>query len=1107
MKKMLTTIIAASMIMSAVPVMQASAESPSPTRTVRWDETTLTDSAMTLNYSSTDNSTLENFAYDKADFVTASKGKTESGARINTAKPVTGLFGKAADDVAVNMHTDNAKANAQGSNDNKEVYSPRYMFTNHATGNNYNIIARPKNPGGYERISFDLALSESVKEAYFQAQNPDASNRKDIFKTTRTGFSFMGGNTISYDKPLQSDKWYHIELVLRNGTADSETAHKGWVYIDGKKLAEADFTWADNNNNAKKIERLNEYFLGFTGSGNGSSSVFLERDAYFDNMKLEYWNAALTEAEAPVRTGNVDLSTNNTALEERNVNGVYAGIASTITVADYKASLKNQNLAVVVRDSEGNEVADSESLAGEGNYIVLTDTDGVTYYKKAFTSRNIMSTDFDDQRLSLSGAPAGGIWNTINQYNTEAYPALTTAVRASIGGKSVDDYAYAVNIDDYVGAADSSSKFFGFSPVNPMTSAYAGNHIVVENSIYIADSNINRTYSINTTEGTSIQFVMSASTDEQVMKRVRIGRADTGTYNKDVFNLTANCWHKFAVVFTPGSKNITVFVDDQRLDFTDILKNGFDSVSRVRFTTGVNQGTDAVPVNSHTYIDDFRVIETPENYAPDMSGLTSEEYIVNNQDRTIMISGEAVAREEFDSKITVSGTFTIYDDENMNSSSMSQMVVSPGMVVAVKNRSGMVLLYTVVSTPTYASNTFDEADNDNSLTNSAPNGEGWGAMKLNNAAYPGHSAEIVKAGYGKAENNSAYRLRTENFVGNQNESNDNLFDPFYHYCVNSEGFENGVFVYATDLMLSDTESIRQFEFSTKDASNNAQGFTLRIANGSNVIKLSSSTGQELASAVITLDRWHRIAVAIPSGTNTASLYIDGQRIADNVAVTTLEGGIQNITRVKVSIDFGSRTEENAAYGMTSYDNISFYQNFEGYTEKAPAVTGNMVNDKSITPASPQMTIKSLIEGLTFSENTVRRAVYTDSTFSKQATDNDIITGREILVAESNDGIIEYYTISGQCSYGEINLTKNDTSAEASLNVSNYSNDSATGIIILCEYSGDTLKNVVMQNFNIDSGVDQEISIDMTGISAGSRVEAFVWNSLDDMVPLTPSVSK
>lgn len=568
--------------------------------------------------------------------------------------------------------------------DSKTAYTLD-MYTNYSK-NGLNINGRLAKNGGYARYDMDFALTDGITQFGVQVRNADASNTwKNLFLFTSSTYESMGV-TGGLSSELLKDEWHHAEVILRSGTETDGTAHHVWLYLDGQKLIDQDFSW-----NGKPINRINPYQIYARASK--------ATNVYIDNIRFDYWNMKVP-TETPEHD-NIDLSTNNESLESKAVGMTYANIDPAITVGDYKAALKDNTLIATVRDAEGNIATDEDLLADK--YIELTTSSGVHYYKYAYASKIVIENTFDNEALAGSGDdqyPDG--WGRAGMGKNGFYGILSKGT----AGKKADDGEYEVGFKNYSGGSDQWTYNCGYIKSNNPVTTSAGDKVIVEFSMrYSNDSALlKRRIEVQAGEqnGSDESFQLSPYSNGVQLSIIN------GDMNVTTDPIDVTQWHKYAFVFTQDSKRVEFWMDGNKV-YTDdnVLTSEFAGFKRFRLYHELKDCTET-PLTTATYFDDFKV-STAGTYSTSGDVLTSDVYAINQTAGTIICGG--VQREEFDANVSNDNYYIIYDDATKTSTDMASMMVAPGMVVVAKNRDGVVKEYTVAEQANvYGEVTFTAAD-------------------------------------------------------------------------------------------------------------------------------------------------------------------------------------------------------------------------------------------------------------------------------------------------------------------------------------------------------------------------------------------------------------
>lgn len=600
-----------------------------------------------------------------------------SGTDFTIAKQ-DGFGGKSKDDSVIRFEVPGK--------DRKTAYKLN-ISTNYSK-NVYNINGQSVKQGGYARYDIDFALTDGIDQFGLQVRNIDANNSwKNLFLFTSSTYESMG-ITGSLAAELSKDEWHHAEVILRNGTAEDANAHHVWLYLDGQKLADGEFSW-----NNKVINRINPYQLYARASK--------AANVYIDNIRFDYWNRSVP-TETPEHDS-IDLSTNNESLEKKAVGMNYANIDPTVTVGDYKSALKDNTLVAAVRDADGNTAADEDFLADK--YIELTTSSGVHYYKYAYDSKTIIENTFDNEALEGSGDdqyPSG--WGRANLGKNGFYGALSDGT----AGKKANDKEYEVGFKNYSGASDQWNYNCGYITSNNPITAAAGDKIIVEFSMrYSNDSKL-------LSRWVEVQSGVHNSPDESLSLTPSESGVQLSVVNKDTKVKTAPIdvtkWHRYAFVFTQGEKSVEFWMDGNKMYADDCVLSGeFTGIKRFRLYHRLSDCTET-PLTTATYFDDVK-LSTAGTYSASGDALTSDVYAIDGEKGTIICGG--TVRSEFDANVKNDNYYVIYDDASKTSTDIASMMVAPGMVVVAKNKDGVIKEYTVKEKANVYGNVTFMKENDN----------------------------------------------------------------------------------------------------------------------------------------------------------------------------------------------------------------------------------------------------------------------------------------------------------------------------------------------------------------------------------------------------------
>lgn len=252
------------------------------------------------------------------------------------------------------------------------------------------------------------------------------------------------------------------------------------------------------------------------------------------------------------------------------------------------------------------------------------------------------------------------------------------------------------------------------------------------------------------------------------------------------------------------------------------------------------------------------------------------------------------------------------------------------------------------------------------------------------------------------------------------------------------------------------------------------------AVSTNVVSLGSNKVSSLLDKDVTGSykdgEWVKVAVELNSDTNKVSVYINGEKLVDNVDLFTGDGNISTFKTngLKEIRIFAGAQADNFVAG---FDNMKVYQGTYDYS--ADSLSLSNADSFGIVAADEEEGIN--IDDLTASAG-AEVAIFGEE--ADYAYPGDVI-------AVYGDRVMKLYRVAN-----ELALTNLSDSANKVVELQLTAADAA-GKLYLAEYSGGRLVNVVSKDTNA-LGYAKII----TDVTDGNTYSAFVWNA--NLAPLTES---
>lgn len=607
---------------------------------------------------------------------------------VTGVEKVSGVFGKAADDVSAKMYVNSAETL---SNTNQVMftdelgksvtweYGQKIKFS-------MNLAFDSTQWGTFKTNQLQISLASKVGD-----KNSSNEGLGGILLADTNGnftIGCRGGGRDNKGSNFVPKKWYNFEFIIEPGNG-KDVKNKITSYIDGVYINTKEFD-ADNNTVFSKVDgvsriRFDQYSTAKLPSGN-----YADFTTYVDDVRMEMVNDAPASNFVTV-----------TAAED--INTSYKDvllISNNETIADMKEKVNVTGGSYAYVDSNGIALDDTDKAAD--SYLKIIANNGSTYTYLVTDSVLLYGESFNGALTSSNGYGA-------LQRNTVTTAATTTSIK-SIGGKSAKAL-----VSEYTRAASVSGDLdtINMSPAEPGVGTNADVN-TIEFSLYngneyaSAGNAINITFNYKRADGLlgycgELVCIGALSNNEicagniwNEEQKVVLGKAEK------------NRWYKFDVVI---NKDLTfdIYVngelkaDDVKL-ITDAntLANGvgFSSLRRIKYGAWTSSASEA---QSGVYgIADLGVYagNRAGNILKSLDGLKSEEYNVDFAGIIAVNSDEQnLDKNTFLNNLSVNaGTqVKLFDDATYSGSdSIDKVGIQEGNIVVTETSNGTVNYYVVL---------------------------------------------------------------------------------------------------------------------------------------------------------------------------------------------------------------------------------------------------------------------------------------------------------------------------------------------------------------------------------------------------------------------------
>lgn len=325
------------------------------------------------------------------------------------------------------------------------------------------------------------------------------------------------------------------------------------------------------------------------------------------------------------------------------------------------------------------------------------------------------------------------------------------------------------------------------------------------------------------------------------------------------------------------------------------------------------------------------------------------------------------------------------------------------------------------------------------------------------------------------------------------------------FSGNKYGRENVNCAYVTD---NDTASDAFLQKSWKANNTYSKYFVLSMdiapnenadklfigTNSNNTISATSYNGIHLAK-----NKWNRYVMVYDIVNNISDVYINGETVFSGTMANYVVGKNDCFRIIFTGDGFEAFIDNLNVYECIDYPEISVGVYAEDCfdTEK-----GLHVDNKSDTIST--MGDKTVASVKTLFADNVDVRIYEDDTYTHMMADDDVIENDGVVVVETEDGIMTYYTVSVYekdtlSLYSENYNTDYNIIVNDSINVIAPVSDG--GVVVTAQYGeeGELIK------LQLASGTGETCINDIFTPNAvvNSTIKAFLWNDKSSIKPVSP----
>ena len=508
--------------------------------------------------------------------------------------------------------------------------------------------------------------------------------------------------------PVPAKTWVTYDIIYTIGQNDNaETAdineavaNTVSVYANGIPMKE-NITLAKSGANLEAITEVTGVYFFERGR---------KTPIYFDNVSLTYYPAS--GEDEPVLIADPMIDSDGNKIPDIDTNGILSiadngslGIADISTTLEDVLNLAPEGWTFSYVNADG-----TADLAEEG-YLVMTDANGKTYYKKLISSsyKSLMSNGFT---TPWTGHSYGYLVRRTSATG-ESREVLT-----SYEGKSADNNIVLTNF-----AAPAGGQINGFKATasgtdlgtNPHSNMIVTGKVAYEASVLIPSEctrdfiyEINYNGSMATgTLNTSIWNPIKISTD----RSVALDGTPVNGFENFVFNLGE--WYRFTAVVDTNTKTGEFYINGEKA-----LTKEFESLDNVSyflagFSTRGFKTEDCTADAFSFAFDDVSIKAVRSDWSVPTLELTSNDEAVTIDNRNGVIYGSFDSAEAFASSVSMpeGATYAFYTDSAMTSAAAAGVA---GRYLLVKNADETIIREYIITSETMKITGFDVSDVDTS---------------------------------------------------------------------------------------------------------------------------------------------------------------------------------------------------------------------------------------------------------------------------------------------------------------------------------------------------------------------------------------------------------
>ena len=543
-----------------------------------------------------------------------------------------------------------------------------------------------------------------------------SSTLTDFIKISDGKLRFVGTD---YKVNWTPNKWYNLEWVVEPGNG-TDIKNKVTVYIDGKKIADADFD-ANKNTAYSAMTGVGEFRMtldnGLNGWGQQADFVKSGTRAGF-NMYIDDYSIRKTS----------DNTVEPVTVTAQGITTGYEGvlfIKNNETIGDMKAKVSVSGATCEYVSASGETLSDDKPAAGA--YLKATAADATVYYYGIFDKIMWHQEDFESYDVIANTAYKGTVFN--KAANTE------TSGAKNLAGKSGQAFAF-----DYTESSGvySDTSFMDF---NRGAAIPVEDNTVIEFSMY-ANPGIKNglcvgagaaySYEYTDAEGNTVTAT-DGMHDLVTMEKGHI-YAGSSIDGNEICDAKDGRWYKIALQLDPAAYTMDIYVNGElvktgvslnKIDYVvenDVLvpvdrtleKTGgaaatLKGISRLKLG-GAIRGVGGENTGKLAY-DDIKFYAGSYDAAQDAADVVIKNYDTSKKGVIKINSDEDdLDKSEFLKNISLSDgvkSATLYDDATLSGSeNIDENGVSDGCILAVETNSGTMHYYVIRDTAIAASTEF-----------------------------------------------------------------------------------------------------------------------------------------------------------------------------------------------------------------------------------------------------------------------------------------------------------------------------------------------------------------------------------------------------------------